>query len=466
MAVAHVHRKRISGLSLLLGAALVAGVGLVAEQGGTGASTGSESIRLEAYKNHPTPGSFTGYAFDQCDTPSQRSMDRWLTDSPYFGIGIYISGNARACRTQANLTATWVHHQLANGWKLLPLTVGPQASCNPHFSGSLRINANPEGTYGRARKQGRAEAASAIAAARRLGIPAGSTLFYDLEGFDINNARCRASAMWFLNGWTTILHDHHYLSGVYSSAGSGIKALDQMRTSGPKVYKKPDELWIADWDGKANTQSSYLSDNAWLNKRVKQYAGGHNATYGTVTINVDSDFVNVRHGSYAPLPYHHCGNVNVTFDHYYPVKPPTRKAKPNPKVVKALKCLLKERGPYTGKINGTYDKSLHAAINAWQRSHHMPVNPIFGRRNWMALLAKNSHPTLKYGGAGERVRDLQRTLDAVDVRLHLPVTGIYDARTKAAVAKYQATLGWKQTGIAQPWTWRALANGHYVKPLT
>jgi len=429
-------------------------------------TTAAGALGLAAYKNRATPGSFTGYAFDQCNAPSQSAMDTWLNYSPYFGIGIYISGRNRACSAQPNLTARWVHSQLSKGWKLLPLTVGPQASCNAHFPASGRINANPQGTYGRARNQGRAEAASALAAARRLGIPAGSTLFYDLEGFDAGNSGCRLSSLWFLNGWTTILHDHGYLSGVYSSASSGIKALDDFRVSGPRIYKKPDELWVADWDGKADSSSTHLRADGWLNERIKQYAGGHHATYGTVTINIDSDFVDVRHGSYAPLPYHHCGNVDVTFDHYYPVKPPTRSAKPNPAVVKALSCLLKERGGYTGRVTGTYTTALRGAINAWQRSHHMPVNPIFGRRNWMALLATNSHPTLKYGAAGERVRDLQRTLDAVDVRLRLPVTGIYDARTKAAVETYQATLGGSRSGITQPWTWKALASGRYARPLT
>lgn len=457
-------------LGLLVSATLVVGLAGVVTVGHSvrhdPARADSGTLRLAAYQNRATPGSFTGYAFDQCNAPSQAAMDKWLNYSPYFGIGIYISGRNRACSAQPNLTAGWVHSQLAKGWKLLPLTVGPQASCNSHFSASGRIDASAEGTYGRARNQGRAEAASALAAAKRLGIPAGSTLFYDLEGFDARNASCRLSSLWFLNGWTTILHDRGYLSGVYSSAASGIKALDDFRVSGPRIYKKPDQLWVADWDGRADTSSSYLRADGWLGQRIKQYAGGHNATYGTVTINIDSDFVDVRHGSSTPPAYHHCGNVNVTFDHYYPVKPPTGRTRPNPGVVKALSCLLKERAGYTGRVTGTYTASLRAAVNAWQRAHHMPVNPIFGRRNWMALLAANSHPTLKYGAAGERVRDLQRTLDAVDVRLHLPVTGIYDARTKAAVAAYQGTLGGSRSGIAQPWTWQALASGRYVTRLT
>ena len=48
-------------------------------------------------------------------------------------VGIYISGDSRACRDQPNLTPRWVSTQLTNGWRLLPITLGPQASCQPRF---------------------------------------------------------------------------------------------------------------------------------------------------------------------------------------------------------------------------------------------------------------------------------------------------------------------------------------------
>ena len=55
-----------------------------------------------------TPGDFTGYGFDQCLAPSQSAMDHWLSHSPFLAVGIYISGDSRACRSQPNLTPTWV----------------------------------------------------------------------------------------------------------------------------------------------------------------------------------------------------------------------------------------------------------------------------------------------------------------------------------------------------------------------
>ena len=80
-------------------------------------------------RNRVTPGNFTGFAFDQCLAPTQRSMDAWLRNSPYLGVGIYISGASRGCRDQPNLTPTWITAQLVNGWRLLPITLGPQAWC-------------------------------------------------------------------------------------------------------------------------------------------------------------------------------------------------------------------------------------------------------------------------------------------------------------------------------------------------
>ena len=58
--------------------------------------------------NQPVPRDFTGYGFDQCLAPTQKAMDAWLASSPFWAVGIYISGKSRACRSQPNLTPTWV----------------------------------------------------------------------------------------------------------------------------------------------------------------------------------------------------------------------------------------------------------------------------------------------------------------------------------------------------------------------
>jgi hypothetical protein len=159
-----------------------------------------------AATNPVTPGGFTGYGFDQCLAPSQTAMNTWLNHSPYLAVGIYISGDSRACRSQPNLTPQWISTQLSKGWRLLPITLGPQASCQPRFpryADDFKINPKPGKVngYSIAKKQGTTEGGRSVEAAKALGIVAGSTLWYDLEGFNYNDTHCRESALSFLSGW-------------------------------------------------------------------------------------------------------------------------------------------------------------------------------------------------------------------------------------------------------------------------
>src|SRR4051794_7429542 len=163
---------------------------------GVTAAVPAGTAATAATANIVTPGSFRGYGFDQCLAPTQRTMDAWLNHSPFLAVGIYISGASRACRDQPNLTPTWITTQLQSGWRLLPITLGPQAPCNPRFPryGHDHVIDNHPGSggkYSKARQQGAAEAGKAVSAAAKLGLAEGSTLWYDLEGFDQTNVRCR-----------------------------------------------------------------------------------------------------------------------------------------------------------------------------------------------------------------------------------------------------------------------------------
>src|SRR3954465_1050993 len=209
------------------------------------------------------PGSFTGFAFDTCDAPSQRAMNNWLKSSRYWAVGIYISGVNRACKSQSHLTRRWVGTQARKGWRLLPLTVGRQASCSPKgYYVHHRISARPAHDYAKARGQGRAAAGHAVAAARRLGIGRHSVLWYDLEHFDLGRTRCRRSALAFTSGWTKGLHHRGFRSGFYSSASSGITALDNARRAGWPRKQLPGYLWVAEWNGAASLRPPYAGPTA------------------------------------------------------------------------------------------------------------------------------------------------------------------------------------------------------------
>ena len=183
-----------------------------------------------------TPGDFTGLGFDQCVAPTQTAMDAWITSSPYRAVGIYISGDSRACRVQPNLSPTWVATQVSRGWRLLPIALGPQASCLarfPRYADDFKINPKRPGATPSARAQGVVEADKNATDAAALGIGAGSTLWYDLEAFDLTNTTCRESALAFVSSWVTRTKELGYVAGFYSSASSGIKMLDDARLPAP-----------------------------------------------------------------------------------------------------------------------------------------------------------------------------------------------------------------------------------------
>jgi peptidoglycan hydrolase-like protein with peptidoglycan-binding domain len=436
---------------------LLAAVALVTAAGVAGV-TAAVPPGSAATANVATPGNFRGYGFDQCLAPTQKAMDTWLNHSPFLAAGIYMSGASRACRSQPNLTPAWVSTQLRNGWRLLPITLGPQAPCNPRFpryGNDHRIISDPgaTGKYRKARRQGVAVAGHAVTAARKLGISEGSTLWYDLEAFDQTNLRCRKASLAFLSGWTKGLHGLHYVSGVYSSAGSGIWALDQARINNPTAYHLPDRIWIARWDNEANTSTSYIRNDGWRpGNRMKQYAGGHDETWGGVTINIDRNYLNL--GKPGARAERHCGGVDVDLADY-----PRAKARSDTALVKALQCLLSERKVYTGKISGTFGAKTLAAVRNWQGTHDLPTRASFSRRAWMTLLASGPQPVLKRGSTGPAVRRVQRALNAATSDTGLPVTGIFTERTDRTLRAWQKTAGIAREGVANPKTWAGLAAG-------
>lgn len=414
--------------------------------------------------NVVTPGDFTGYGFDQCLAPDQQKMDTWLQSSPFLAVGIYISGDSRACRDQPNLTPAWVRKQLARGWRLLPITLGPQASCQPRFpryddDETIIPKPGPQKRYPQARKQGSAEAEKAVAAASALGIVTGSTLWYDLEGFDLRNTHCRESALAFLSSWTWKIRQLGYVSGVYSSAGSGIKMLDDARYNNRSGVTLPDMIWVARWDGVANVETSYLRSDGWRGARVKQYQGGHNETWGGVTINIDRNFLDVGRGSFAD-PELHCGGVKIAFGLYPALEPATEDVVPPKGKVKALQCVLQERGLYAGAIDGAYGKRTIAAANAYQEERGFPVSDTWTRRNWVSLLTAGERPVLKFGSAGPEVRRVQRALNAITDREEpLKATGVFNAVTAEALRAWQRRIGLEASGVVSNLTWKALAAG-------
>jgi Rv2525c-like, glycoside hydrolase-like domain len=222
--------------------------------------------------------------FDTCGAPSAATMSAWWASSPYTSVGVYIGGALRGCQ-QPNLTPTWVSTVVRQGWRLIPIWVGPQAPCGG-FSSSISTNTSI------ATAQGVAEADAASAAASALGIGL-SPIYYDMEGY-ARGGSCSAAVQAFMNGWVSELHAKGSPAALYSSLCSGI--LDVAALYQAPGYNTLDAIWIAAWNGSANlfgfTGSCALSDSVWPNhQRLHQYAGGHDESWGGVTINVDTNAV-------------------------------------------------------------------------------------------------------------------------------------------------------------------------------
>lgn len=411
--------------------------------------------------NVATPGNFTGYGFDQCLAPTQYKMNTWLKHSPYLAVGIYISGDSRACRSQPSLTTTWISRQLRKGWRLLPIALGPQASCQPRFprySDDFKISPWPgdTGRYATARKQGRAEANHNVTDADALGIAKGSTLWYDMEGFDLGNTHCRESALAFTHAWTRRVKDLGFVAGFYSSASSGIKMLDDARINRPGEFTLPDRIWIARWDGVANTSTTYIGDQGWRpGGRMKQYRGGHDEVWGGVRINIDTNYLDLGLGSVAP-PVDHCNGTKVSFWKYPAIKPGSTEA---PKV-KALQCLLREKDMYTGRLHGRYNLRTQAAVARWQSARSLPTSTKFSRANWVKFLAEGNGSVLKFGSAGEAVRRVQRALNAARAG-RLGVDGTFARATDQALRTWQDRVGIDVSGVVATQSWRQFHLGRY-----
>lgn len=406
------------------------------------------------------PGSFTGYAFDTWTAPSQATMDAWWLSSPYTGVGVYISGTNRFDEVQPELNPTWVATQASRGWRILPIHVGLQASCSNPQKTWDRIDPNPADGYAAARAQGVAEADQAAGAAAYLGIGKGSTLWYDLEHFDIGDAACRDSALALVTGWTERLHQLGFRSGFYSSASSGITMVDRARVDTTDPWTLPDQIWIAHYAGREDcrltwgtTSSEYVSDDGWQGNRMRQFCGSHTETYGGVGVSIDSNFLDFGKGDEPKGSPRKCGTT-VDLPRYPALSRGDRGDK-----VKALQCFLRKAGAYHGRVHGRYHRGTATAVKRFQHGHDtLAVTGAANRKTWVALLAKGSDPVLKYGSRSTAVRRLQRALNAAEGS-RLEVTGYFDRRTQREVKAYQGGRGLTRTGVVTSAEWDQLQLG-------
>jgi peptidoglycan hydrolase-like protein with peptidoglycan-binding domain len=394
------------------------------------------------------PGSLTGHAFDACTAPSQTVMDAWWQSSPYSAVGIYIGGSNRVCKDQPELTAGWVANQQRSGWHLLPVQVGPQASC----SGYADRMSSDLATAG---QQGAAEAAAAVGNAQALGIGRGSTLYYDLEDYDLGPDDCRRAALNFMSGWTEGLHGAGYRSGVYSNVAAAITSLDLADRASHDSYEMPDDIWFA-W---ANDRADTLTDN-WVlghhwddHARIHQYAIDVPQTWGGYTLTIDANWVDVGKGSVGTTTKPMCRGVDVDLRRYPTLRPGSRGP-----AVAAAQCVLRKLHLLAANPSGKYDARTVRAVKKAQRKLDQKQTGKVTRRTWVALLARGKQPLVKFGSTGDPVRRLQRALSAA-LGKGVTVDGAFSQTTERAVVRYQRRAGLPATGVVTDEVWARLNAG-------
>jgi peptidoglycan hydrolase-like protein with peptidoglycan-binding domain len=402
--------------------------------GGSPASVRASSRKMAV---SPQPGSFLGNGFDVCAAPQQSTMDRWRSSSPYRAVGVYISGGLRAC-AQPNLTSSWVSTQAGKGWHLIPLDVGRQAPCSSY---STKISSTPA----TARSQGSDAATASVAAAQALGMPAGSAIYSDIEGYGAG-ASCTAAVLSYLSGWTEGLHARGYLSGLYSSGSSGIH--DAANAYTDPGYTRVDHIWFAWWNHAADTNSgSYAPASTWAgHQRIHQY-DNVSETWGGTTLNIDRNYLDVGEGTVQPPPA--CATVTLDFAAY-----PSLAGGAVGDEVKAAQCLLDN----AATPSGVFDEPTRTATSAFQRAHGLPVTGVVDSHTWTALLASGDTPTLRTGSTGAAVGRLQRALTAALSR-PIDTDGLFGSQTDQAVRDYQSSRALTSDGVAGTATWTALQAG-------
>ena len=228
------------------------------------------------------------FGFDACDAPPLSTMSAWKAASPYTAVGIYIGGGLRAC-AQSLLNANWVSTVVAQGWKLIPTYVGLQAPCTTY-----RAVINP----GIAQAQGVVAADDAADKAQALGISGPAPIYFDMEFYDRNTPGCSprcsssspdgspactsgASPPASTAAWRRASSTSSARSSSGSQWSTQCGSPPGPTPPNPNIYGFPQ-----------------LGDQYWaLHQRIHQYIGGHDETWGGVTMNIDT---NVIDGPLAP----------------------------------------------------------------------------------------------------------------------------------------------------------------------
>lgn len=341
------------------------------------------ALASPAQADTQAPGTYKGLGFDTCQAPSQAVMDAWRKKSPFRAIGIYISGNSRYCgdKYQPNLTKAWVEKNAKNGWRFLPIHVGYQSPCFKNNPKSRVQKKKMSSTVSKARTQASSDAKETIGRLKKFGFSTGSVSYLDLEWYSRTKS-CDAAVLAFISTWTDTLHKANYRSGVYSSGSAAIKLIDDSITSGKK-FSRPDHIWNAWTNGKANTDTGpYMSSKRYTShQRIHQYKNGDSVSYGGHKLTIDWDYLDVKATS-TSTPSTETKSQRVA--RLAKGSTPTLKLRSKGSAVKRLQQALHATGRKV-PANGYYGYLTARAVRSYQKANGLQLKSSVTKQTWDAL---------------------------------------------------------------------------------
>lgn len=160
---------------------------------------------------------------------------------------------------------------------------------------------------------------------------------------------------------------------------------------------------------------------------------------------------------------------------------PTLRAGSTGSAVSEVQAILALLGYFNGAVNGTYEATTEAAVEAFQRDIGLDSDGIVGPATWEKLLPTPSTeftpptvpettvtetddadaedtaelPTLRQGMRGSAVTWLQESLKARGFYT-AAIDGVFGPATETAVMDFQESVQLVADGVVGPATWRAL----------
>jgi len=278
--------KRIRLTATAVAASSLGSLGLA----GIGASSAHAAV---------TPNTaFSGKGFDTCAAPSDAQMDDWYAHSPYRGVGVYIGGSSYLCKTgdspSGGYTADWVQHQAATGWGMWAIYAGKQG---PDLTAA---NADPQA-------RGVEDGADAARQAQKLGFASGTTVFLDIEPYH-EDATAHAVNT-YMKAFADELTKGGYRLGVYGGSlnrATGHSVLGDL-VADPSLSSLVAAVDIAGTTASqanfnATTNDQYVPSTMWgKHQRIHQYTQGASRQFGSTTLSVDDDVVDLAPTSHLKI---------------------------------------------------------------------------------------------------------------------------------------------------------------------